>query len=54
MRRETDLVLAQGADRQAVMVKHLARLVREEQTVPAVPSGARVQPSQVSRVECKK
>lgn len=45
---------AQGADRQAVMVKHLARLVREEQTVPAVPSGARVQPSQVSRVECKK
>jgi len=45
---------AQGADRQAVMVKHLARLVREEQTVPAVPSGARVQPSQVSRVGCKK
>ena len=45
---------AQGADRQAVMVKHLARLVKEEQTVPAVPSGARVQPSQVSRVGCKK
>ena len=45
---------AQGADRQAVMVKHLARLVKEEQTVPAVPSGARVQPSQVSRVEEKK
>jgi hypothetical protein len=42
---------AQGADRQAVMVKHLARLVKEEQTVPAVPAGARVQPSQVSRVE---
>ncbi len=45
---------AQGADRQAVMVKHLARLVKEEQTVPAVPSGARVQPLQVSRVGCKK
>ena len=45
---------AQGADRQAVMVKHLARLIKEEQTVPAVPSGARVQPSQVSRVERKK
>ena len=45
---------AQGADRQAVMVKHLARLVKEEQAVPAVPSGARVQPSQVSRVDGKK
>jgi hypothetical protein len=45
---------AQGADRQAVMVKHLAHLVKEEQTVPAVPSGARVQPSQVSRVGCRK
>ena len=45
---------AQGADRQAVMVKHLARLVKEEQTVPTVPSGARVQPSQVSRVGGKK
>ncbi|MGZ9225172.1 MAG: hypothetical protein ACXW4M_06405 [Anaerolineales bacterium] len=45
---------AQGADRQAVMVKHLARLVKEEQTVPAVPSGARVQPSQVSRVGGRK
>ncbi|HEX9840993.1 MAG TPA: hypothetical protein VGA72_16710 [Anaerolineales bacterium] len=45
---------AQGADRQAVMVKHLARLVKDEQTVPAVPSGARVQPSQVSRAEQKK
>jgi hypothetical protein len=45
---------AKGAERQAVMVKHLARLVKEEQTVPAVPSGARVQPSQVSRVGEKK
>lgn len=42
---------ASGAERQAVMVKHLARMVKEEQTVPAVPSGARVQPSQVSRVK---
>jgi hypothetical protein len=45
---------AKGAERQAVMVKHLARLVKEEQTVPAVPSGARVQPSQVSRAGGKK
>jgi len=45
---------AQGADRQAVMVKHLARLIKEEQTVPAVPSGVRVQPSQVSRAGYKK
>jgi hypothetical protein len=43
----------QGADRQAVMVKHLARMVKEEQTVPAVPSGVSVQPSRVSRVEGK-
>ena len=45
---------AKGAERQAVMVKHLARLVKEEQTAPAVPAGARVQPSQVSRVGGKK
>ena len=44
---------AKGAERQAVMVKHLARLIKEEQTVPAVPAGARVQPSQV-RVDGKK
>lgn len=45
---------AKGAERQAVMVKHLARLIKEEQAVPAVPAGARVQPSQVSRVGGKK
>ena len=45
---------AKSGQRQAVMVKHLARLVKESQTVPAVPSGARVQPSRVSRVEGKK
>jgi hypothetical protein len=42
---------AQGADRQAVMVKHLAHLVKDEQTVPAVPQGATVQPSRVSRIQ---
>ena len=46
---------AKGADRQAVMVKHLARLVKEEQTVRATqPAGVRVQPSQANRVERKK
>jgi hypothetical protein len=45
---------ARGAERQAVMVKHLARLVKEEQTVPAVPSGVSIQPSRVSRAEGKK
>jgi hypothetical protein len=42
---------AKGADRQAVMVKHLAHLVKEEQTAPAVPKGVTVQPSRVSRVQ---
>jgi hypothetical protein len=45
---------AQGADRQAVMVKHLARLVKEGQTVPAVPSGVSIQPSRVSKLDGKK
>jgi hypothetical protein len=45
---------AQGADRQAVMVKHLARMVKDAQTVTAVPSGVSVQPSRVSRAEGKK
>jgi hypothetical protein len=45
---------AQGADRQAIMVKHLARLVKEGQTVPAVPSGVSIQPSRVSKAEGKK
>ncbi|HJQ14947.1 MAG TPA: hypothetical protein VJ830_09380, partial [Anaerolineales bacterium] len=44
---------AKGADRQAVMVKHLAHLVKDGQTVPAVPSGVSVQPSRVSRVQQK-
>ena len=44
---------AMSAPRQAVMVKHLARLIKDEQTVPAVPSGVSVQPSRVSRLEPK-
>ncbi|HLO31673.1 MAG TPA: hypothetical protein VK249_21145 [Anaerolineales bacterium] len=45
---------AQGADRQAVMVKHLVHMVKEGQTVPAVPKGVTVQPSRLSRAEGKK
>jgi hypothetical protein len=45
---------AQGADRQAVMVKHLAHLVKEAQTAPAVPQGVTVQPSRVSRAVGKR
>jgi hypothetical protein len=44
---------ARAAPRQAVMVKHLARLIKDEQTVPAVPSGVSVQPSRVSRMQLK-
>jgi hypothetical protein len=46
---------AKGGERQAVMVKHLAHLVKEEQTVrTAQPAGVRVQPSRVSRIDRKK
>ena len=45
---------AQGADRQAVMVKHLAHLVKEAQTAPAVPAGVSIQPSRVSKAVGKK
>jgi hypothetical protein len=45
---------AQGADRQAVMVKHLAHLVKEAQTAPAVPAGVSIQPSRVSKAVAKK
>ncbi|HUF00083.1 MAG TPA: hypothetical protein VMN99_12570 [Anaerolineales bacterium] len=45
---------AHGADRQAVMVKHLAHLVKDEQTVPAVPTGVSIQPSRLSRADEKK
>jgi hypothetical protein len=42
---------ALAAQRQAVMVKHLTRLVKKEQNVPAVPSGVSVQPSRISRFD---
>lgn len=44
---------AKPAPRQAVMVRHLARHIKEPQTAPAVPSGVSVQPSRVSRVQLK-
>ena len=45
---------ARAGQRQAVMVKHLARLVKEGLPASAVPSGVSVQPSRVSRVDGKK
>lgn len=45
---------ARAGERQAVMVKHLARLVKEGLPASAVPSGVSVQPSSVSRLEGKK
>jgi hypothetical protein len=45
---------AKAGQRQAVMVKHLARLIKEPLTAPAVPSGVSVQPSRVSQIETKK
>ena len=44
---------AKSAPRQAVMVKHLARHIKEPQTAPVVPSGVSVQPSRVSRLQLK-
>lgn len=44
---------ARSEPRQAVMVKHLARLIKNEQKTPAVPSGVSVQPSRVSRLQLK-
>lgn len=46
---------ALAGPRQAVMVKHLARIIKDEQTVKAVqPAGVSVQPSRVSHIEAKK
>jgi hypothetical protein len=42
---------ARSAPRQAVMVKHLAKFIKEPQTAPPVPSGVSVQPSRVSRFQ---
>ncbi len=45
---------ATASARQAVMVKHLTRRIKGEQTVPVVPSAVSIQPSQVSKIEEKK
>ncbi len=46
---------ARAGARQAVMVKHLTRLVKDGQMVKAVqPAGVSVQPSRVSRIGAKK
>lgn len=42
---------AKPLQRQAVMVKHLARLVKDGKLVKSIPSHAGVQPSQMSRME---
>jgi len=42
---------AKAALRQAMMLKHLAHLVKTGQTVRAVPSNVNVQPSRVSRMD---
>jgi len=44
---------ALAGPRQAIMVKHMARLIKEPQTAPTVPSGVSVQPSRVSRLQLK-
>lgn len=42
---------AKAAPRQAVMVKYLARLVKDVQAARVVPSNARIQPTQMSRMD---
>lgn len=42
---------AKALPRQAVMVKYLARLVKEGQPARVIPSNARIQPTQMSRME---
>lgn len=42
---------ARPAPRQAVMVRHLARLIKDAQTVPTVPTGVSVQPSSMSQLK---
>jgi len=42
---------ASAAPRQAMMVKHLAHLVKADQPVRTVPANARVQPSHISRMD---
>ena len=45
---------AKPGERQAVMVKHLARLVKDPIAATTVPAGVTVQPSRVSRMSRKK
>ncbi|MBI1856367.1 MAG: hypothetical protein HYR93_10980 [Chloroflexi bacterium] len=46
---------AKAAVRQAVMVKHLVRMVKDEQAIRAAqPAGVTIQPSRVSRMHAKK
>jgi hypothetical protein len=42
---------AQASPRQAVMVKHLARLIKEGQLARTVPANVNVQPSHISRMD---
>jgi len=42
---------AQASSRQAVMVKHLARLIKEGQPARTVPAHVNVQPSRISRMD---
>jgi len=42
---------ALASPRQAVMVKHLARLVKEGQLARTVPANANIQPSRISRMD---
>jgi hypothetical protein len=42
---------AQSSSRQAVMVKHLARLIQDGQPVRTVPANANIQPSRISRMD---
>jgi len=42
---------AKASPRQAVMVKHLVRLIQEGQQVRAVPASVNVQPSRISRMD---
>ena len=42
---------ALASPRQAVMVKHLARLIKNGQLARAVPTNVNVQPSRISRME---
>lgn len=45
---------ARVGQRQAVMVKHLARFIKDAQSVSSVPAGISIQPSRVSRMEGEK